>query len=171
MPPPDGPMEQKIQRPQAACAVSGRAFQPGDALVSALVRSPEGIVRVDVAPAAWNGPPEKAIAWWRSVYPRPDAPAAVTPSEVLLDIVERLGDDPADREVRYLVALELVRRRVLRFLDQAADALVPDGTAPLRLACRKRDAVYEIAVAPPPPDAVAAVESRLASLLWSGEAA
>lgn len=162
-------MEHKIHRPQAACAVSGRAFQPGDALVSALVRSAEGIVRLDVDPATWSGPPEKAIAWWRSAYPRPDAPAAVTPSEVLLDIVERLGDDPAEREVRYLVALELVRRRVLRFLDPAADA--PGGAAALRLGCRKRDTIYEIAVAPPSPDAVAVVEARLASLLWSGEAA
>lgn len=164
-------METKIQRPQPVCAVSGRAFQPGDALVSALVRSPEGIVRVDVDPAAWGGPPEKAIAWWRSTFPRPDAPAAVTPSDVLLDIVERLGDEPGECQVRYLVALELVRRRVLRFLDGAADTPSPGAAAPLRLGCRKRDTVYEIAVAPPPADAVAAVESRLLSLLWSGEAA
>ena len=164
-------METKIQRPQPACAVSGRSFQPGDALVSALVRSAEGIVRVDVAAASWSGPPEKSIAWWRSVYPRPDAPAAVTPSEVLLDVVEGLGDAPEERQVRYLVALELVRRRVLRFVDGPPDAPASGACATLRLGCRKRESVYEIAITPPTAEAVAAVEARLASLLWSGEAA
>jgi len=162
-------MEPRIHRPQSQCTLSGRTFQPGDGLVSALVRSPEGLVRRDYDPAAWPGPPEKCIAWWRSSYPRGDAPVRISPADVLLDVVERLADDPQERSLRYLVALELLRRRVLRFVDQP-EGEETDG-APLRLACRRRESVYEVPVAPPAPAEAADVESRLVGLLWSGEAA
>ncbi len=162
-------MEARIHRPQAQCSLSGRAFVPGDAVVSALVRSPDGIVRRDFDPGARPGPPETCIAWWRSLYPRGDAPQRASPAEVLLDLVERLSDDPEEAPLRYLVALELVRRRVLRFLDPTEGER--PGAERLRLGCRRRDCVYDVAVAPPPAGRRADVESRLAGLLWSGEAA
>lgn len=164
-------MDTKIHRPQPQCCHTGRAFQPGDPLVSALVRSPEGIRRVDCGAAAWTVPPEKCIAWWRTTFPRAEASGNVlAPSDTLLDIVEQLETDPGEAPLRYLLALELVRRRVLRFLEGSGDhALAEAGR--IRLGCRKRDCEYVIDVAAPEPAAAAATEARLAALLWSGEAA
>mgnify|MGYP006280773487 CR=1 FL=1 len=162
-------MDTKIHRPQPQCSRTGRPFLPGDALVSTLVRSPEGLLRVDVGAASWTGPPEKCLAWWRCTYPRPDAAGNVlAPSETLLDLVEQLGADPAEETLRYLLALELVRRRVLRFLDPSGEG-ADDGR--LRLGCRKRDCEYVVTVAPPGPGTAKETETRLAALLWSGEAA
>lgn len=171
-------MEPKIHRPQAQCSRTGHHFQPGDAIVSALVRSPEGLVRTDALATAWAGAPEKTVAWWRSLYPRPDAGGAVlAPNDVLLDILEQLDGREEEAPLRYLLALQLVRRRVLRFVDQptgtSATPHAPASTEaePLRLACRKRDCEYVVKVAPPEPATAAAVEARLAALLWSGDAA
>lgn len=170
-------MEPKIHRPQATCSRTGHPFQPGDAIVSALVRSPEGLRRTDTLESAWNGPPEKSLAWWRSNYPTPDSSGAVlAPNDVLLDVVEQLEGQETEAPLRYLLALQLVRRRVLRFVDQpvlpaTAPHEPPTVAEPLRLACRKRDCEYVVKVAPPTPSTAGAVEARLAALLWSGDAA
>ncbi len=175
---PRSPMEPKIHRPQAQCSRTGRPFQPGDVIISTLVRSPEGLERTDTLATAWAGAAEKSVAWWRSTYPKPDSTGAVlAPNDVLLDLVEQLEGQESEAPLRYLLALQLVRRRVLRFVDQPAqtappaDAPPPPEAEPLRLACRKRDCEYLVKVAPPEPATAAAVEARLAALLWSGDAA
>ena len=53
-------MEPKIHRPQAQCSRTGQPFQPGDAIISTLVRSPEGLVRTDTLATAWSGAAEKS---------------------------------------------------------------------------------------------------------------
>ncbi|RLS74101.1 MAG: hypothetical protein DWI01_02060 [Planctomycetota bacterium] len=171
-------MDPKIHRPHAQCCRTGHGFQPGDSIISALVRTPEGLLRTDTLATAWTGAPEKAVAWWRSTFPKPDATGAVlAPNDVLLDIVEQLDGQEPEAPLRYLLALQLVRRRVLRFVDQptntSATPHAPASTEaePLRLACRKRDCEYVVKVAPPEPATAAAVEARLAALLWSGDAA
>lgn len=165
-------MEPKIHRPQAQCSRTGHHFQPGDAIVSALVRSPEGLVRTDALATAWAGAPEKTVAWWRSLYPRPDAGGAVlAPNDVLLDILEQLDGREEEAPLRYLLALQLVRRRVLKFCDPPSDSNPATEADQIRLSCRKRDCEYLVRVAAPEAATASAIEARLAALLWSGDAA
>lgn len=160
-------MDLPIRAPRATCAVTGRPFAPGEPFHSALVRGEGGLARVDVGVDAWSGPPSGTVAAWRSTYPDAGATGPVlAPIDVLLDALEELSDDPAESAVRYLLALHLVRRRVLRLIDggrsKADDVLI--------LTCRRREREYRV----PPADVRAAgsdVAGRLAALLWSGEAA
>ena len=157
-------MDLKLHRPKATCSRTGRGFAPGEMMVSAILRGSGGIDRIDVAADAWEGPPEGAIAWWRARYPQPgDAGPALAPIDVLLDAVEGL-DAEEDSAVRYLLALELVRRRVLRIVDDGGDG-------ELVLACRRRDREYRVRPVDASAATAAGVEARLAALLWSGEAA
>jgi hypothetical protein len=162
-------MDIRLHRPRGTCAVTGRTLAPGENFFSALVRAPGGLDRLDVAAEAWTGPPDKTLAWWRSAYPVAGSTGPeLAPVDVLLDVLEELADRPADATLRYLLALQLVRRRVLRIVDE------PGGAAPageLVLACRKRDSEYRVGVAPPTPADAADVEGRLTALLWSGGAA
>jgi hypothetical protein len=159
-------MDIDLQRPGGTCALTGHPFAPGDAICSALVRGPAGIERHDVRAEAWTGPPSGALAWWRSTVPRARSSGPVlAPTDVLLDVLEELDGRPDDAALRYLLALELVRRRALRIADGPAAA--PE----LVLACRKRDREYRVAVADTAAAADAAVARRLTTLLWSGEAA
>jgi len=162
-------MDIKLQRPRTVCAESGREFVPGEAFYSALVRGAGSIDRVDVAAAAWRGAPEGTIAWWRSAYPAAGATGPVlAPVEVLLDALEALGDDPADDPLRYLLALQLVRRRALRIEGEADDAAA-DGA--VVFSCRRRERDYRLRPVAAAEAADPAVAARLTALLWSGEAA
>lgn len=158
-------MDLAIHKPQAVCSRSGRGLVPGETFYSAVVRTGGVLERIDVAAECWSGPPEGALAWWRSAYPQ----AAVSgpelaPVDVLLDVLDELAGRPDDEPLRYLLALQLLRRRVLRLLDDSA----PDE---LRLACRKRECEYRVRSVPAERAATPDVESRLTALLWSGAAA
>jgi hypothetical protein len=162
-------MDLKLHRPRGSCAVTGRAFTPGESFYSTLVRAPGGLDRLDVASDAWTGPPDRALAWWRSAYPAADSSAPeLAPVDVLLDVLEETEGRADDAALRYLLALQLVRRRVLRIADDAGG---PTAAGTLVLACRKRDRDYRVQVVPAVVAQAPGVEQRLTALLWSGGAA
>jgi hypothetical protein len=179
-------MELKLHRPHATCTQTGRPFVAGEPLVSALVRSEGRLDRCDYAADAWTGPPANALAWWRWTYPATTAAGAtLAPADVLLDVLEELEGSEPDAALRYLVTLELVRRRVLRFIDRPladrrgtdaerrtiGDAGQPAMPADLVVACRKRDREYVVRAVSPQQAAAPSVEERFTALLWSGGAA
>jgi hypothetical protein len=163
-------MDLKLQRPRGVCARTGRTLSAGEPMVSALVRDAGTLERIDCVAEAWEGPPAGTLAWWRSVY----APAAATgptlaPADVLLDVFEELEARPDETALRYLIALQLVRRKVLRIVERAAD--VGDDSADrdtLFVACRKRRSEYRVTVVSPQAVVAEGVEERLQALLWSG---
>jgi hypothetical protein len=170
-------MDLNIHRPQAICAQTGRGFSPGEPFVSALVRADGRLERRDYAAAAWVGPPAETLAWWRSTYPAVAlGGAALAPADVLLDVLEELEGRDEDAALRYLVALELVRRRAVKFVDRPAEPAArgagggADGTE-IVVACRRRDREYRIRTVSSREASAPGVEERLAALLWSGGAA
>jgi hypothetical protein len=167
-------MDLKLHRPNGCCAKTGRPFVPGEIFYSALVRSGPALARIDCSAESWQGAPEQTLAWWRSSYPTAEAGGStLAPVDVLLDVVEQLEGRSEDAALRYLLSLELVRRRVLRIVDgpgQERDGEPANGSH-LLLACRRRDAEFLVQVVPPQAASAAGVQERLAALLWSGEAA
>ncbi len=160
-------MDLKLHRPQTVCSRTGRGFTPGDVFYSTIVRTPDGLLRIDVAPDAWDGPPAEAIAWWRSVCPAPSAAGpTLAPVEVLLDALEAFEGSEPDEAVRYLLALQLVRRRVLKLEGPA-----PDDASVLVFSCRRRGSEYRMTASDPAALAAPPVAARLTALLWSGDAA
>ncbi len=162
-------MDIRLHRPHSVCSRTGRGFTAGEMFVSVLVRGEGGLARIDVGSEAWDGPPPGTVAWWRSRYPTAaDTGPSLAPVEVLLDAMESLEGDPSTEPLRYLLALQLVRRRVLRMHDQPADA-PSDGA--LTLSCRRRDREYRVRAVSAAEVADPAVAARLDALLWSGDAA
>ena len=162
-------MDIRLHRPQSACSRTGRGLAAGEPIVSALVRGGNGLARIDVAAEAWEGPPPHTIAWWRSRFPAAgQAGPSLAPVDVLLDTLEALEEDPAAEPLRYLLALQLVRQRVLRIEDQPAGE---DEDGGLRLACRRRGREYRVSAVDAAAMTDPAVASRLEALLWSGDAA
>lgn len=162
-------MDIKLHRPRGVCATTGRGFAPGETFYSALVRGAAGLDRLDLSAEAWTGPPVNALGWWRSTWQVAEsAGPSLAPVDVLLDVFEELDGRPDDAALRYLLALQLVRRRVLRIVDAPPDAASGDN---LVVACRKRDREYRVALPPPAEVADAATARRLTALVWSGGAA
>jgi len=162
-------MDLKIHRPHGACGTTGRSFAPGEVFYSALVRGPAGLERVDCSADAWAGPPAGTLAWWRSAFPAAGSPGpTLAPVDVLLDVFEELEGRPADAALRYLLALQLVRRRALRVVESPTGA---ETSTDLLLACRKRDREYRVPVPATADAASPEVAERLTALVWSGGAA
>lgn len=139
-------------------------------MVSALVRNAGALERIDCAAKAWDGPPDGTLAWWKSRYiPSDSSGPKLAPAEVLLDVLEELESHPEDKALRYLVALQLVRRKVLKVNDahstEAASHMDPQS---LVLSCRKRQSEYRVEVTSAEEAFAKGVEERLQLLLWSG---
>lgn len=164
-------MDYKLHRPQPVCHRTGRGFAVGEVFFSALVRGEGGLERLDVAAEAWDGPPPNAVAWWRARQGTAvEAGPTLAPVEVLLDALEAFEDDPAHDVLRYLLALQLVRRRALRIEGDAADPEAGDDGA-IVFSCRRRDRDYRLRPVQAEEAADPEVAARLTALLWSGEAA
>jgi hypothetical protein len=104
-----------IQRCTRRCAATDRELRCGEVCYSILVPEGAEVVRRDYAAEAWQGPPESAIGWWKTTIADPAAGRLHwAPSDVMLNYFERLSEDPAADDARYVLALLLVRRRVLR---------------------------------------------------------
>ena len=162
----DRGMDLNLQRPRGCCTRTGRSFAPGEVVYTALLRSKAGWERADFSSEGWTGPPTESVAWWRSLHAPPEvAGTSLTPPDVLLDIFEQLAGQPEGAALRYLLMLQLVRRKVLKTIEQ------PDSAGrqeEVRLACRRRDSEYSVRVPTAEELAVAGLEEKLSALLWAG---
>lgn len=163
-------MDYKIHRPQTACSSTGRVFAAGEEFFSALIRGSGGLERRDLAADAWDGPPSGTIAWWRSRHlPPGEGGPVLAPIDVLLDALEALEEQPGEEPLRYLLALQLVRRRALRIEGAGGDGVDDHGT--VVFSCRRRERDYRLRHVEPAEASDPDVAARLTALLWSGEAA
>jgi hypothetical protein len=155
----------EIQRCTRRCAASGRELAEGEAFFSVLISEGAQVQRYDYAAAAWTGPPEKAIGWWKSQMPSRDAKKShLAPSEALLEFFVGLADQPEQQDLRYVLALLLVRRRILRLEETGQD---PDGSEVLALYCPRDESQHRVHVALPDESRAAQIEAELDRLLFA----
>ena len=158
-----------VQRTTRRCAVTDRPLAAGEEFFSVLAppaNRPDSdlVERRDLCQEAWQGPPEDAIGWWRArIADGGSGKAKLAPNEVLLDLFDRWSDEPQQAEARYVLALLLVRRRILR----QDDSHEPTDPTLLRLFCPSRDAYYDVPVAAPNDQRAAEIQSELFQLLYA----
>ncbi len=158
-----------ITSPSRVCAATGRELQPGDVFVSALVEVGDRLQRRDFARGAWTDSVEGCVGWWRSHVPTGREQPAETPREVMLNLLDRWKQDRAERDRTYVLALWLVRRKVLRFDDTVGESPKADNE-PLRLFCPSTGTSYDIAVAKPSAERQQQIQSELIELLYGKSA-
>ena len=153
-------MDYEIQSCTRRCAASGRELAPGESYYSALVPEGSGYRRYDYAEEAWKGPPEGAVGWWKSQ--RPDKRRARwAPNDVLLDFFDQLEGQEQSQDLRYVLALLLVRRRVMR-LEQTEST--PGGDV-LVLDCPRRETTHRVPAVVPDEQRAKQIQEELARLL------
>lgn len=123
--------EYDIAASSRVCAATGRNLEPSESFVAVLLEEGDKYVRKDYAAAAWAGPPEKYVAFWAGKVPPADRPRKPTfNDDLLLEWFQHLAGnpDPNRQNIRYVVALLLMRRKRLKFEDakrqNGADVLV-----------------------------------------------
>jgi hypothetical protein len=156
-------MDYDLDRCSRLCAVSGRELAPGEEFFSALVMRDGQAARVDYALEVWSGPPEGAVGWWKSRLPLPEEKPKKTwaPAELMLDLFDRLGEMPDRADARFVLALLLVRRRVLR-IEESEHLGVQER---LLLSCPRRHAEYEVIAEAPDEARAREIQVELESLL------
>ncbi len=158
-------MDHEIPRATRRCATTDREIHPGEWFFSILVDDGGKLTRRDYSVEAWNGPPDDAAGWWKSQVPRPDAKRLHwAPNDVMLQLFDQLENQSASRDMRYVLALLLVRRRVMRLEEQVKE---PDGRETLVLYCPRREATYHVPVVNPIPARIEEIQRELASLLFA----
>lgn len=156
-----------IAGPTRVCAATGRELLPGEPFVASLRATPTGYARADFAADAWPGPPPGCVAHWPGTVPAATGVKSPGfPEATLADWFAQLaGDpDPAKTNVRYVVALLLMRKKRLKFEDAKSGA----AGAWLVVRDAKTGARYEVADPKLGPAELAEVEAEVARVLgWN----
>lgn len=131
-----------ISRPTGQCAATGRAIAVGETFIATLVERDDQplLERMDFSVEAWDagkrpGAPFRLFGSWKSVHQESGTPRQTLLSDPeLLDLFEELGaaTEPRQRAFRYLLALMLIRRRLLRLVTSTPEGLrvLAKGSAP-----------------------------------------
>jgi hypothetical protein len=151
-----------VASPSRRCAATEREFAPGEAIVSYLVREGTEIVRKDVSPEVWAGPPEGCVAWWRSQIPHPASKkVSWSPDEEALEWFASLVL-PEQAAERYVLALALTRKRLLRLVRTENDAA---GAETMVFISAVDDSEHAVTVVEPSAEEIEAIQRILAERL------
>jgi hypothetical protein len=115
----------EIVRATGVCAASGKAIPVGEEYIAALVERADGstLERKDYSLAAWQDgarpiPISRLFGSWKAVMQAPsERRKAFVDDESLLDLFEQLQEaaEPARISFRYILALLLIRKKLLKY--------------------------------------------------------
>jgi len=155
-------MEYEIQHGGRKCSKTGREFSPGETYYSVLVFEQGQWKRYDYAAEAWQGPPPDAFGWWKSQVPQTAARKHWAPNDVMLDFWDQLADEPDKQDIRYVLTLLLIRRRVFRL---ESEQRLADGRELLVVYCPRREVVYQVPAVVPEQARIRQIQEELTALL------
>lgn len=115
--------EWNIQARALQCAVSGRPFEKGETIYSALYWREGQYARVDLCADAWNARNENIgpiSAWQTEFVPPPPLSPEPLKKDDAESLLRRLVAEnaPGMRNARYILALMLERKKVLRQVER-----------------------------------------------------
>jgi hypothetical protein len=137
-------MDWEIGSATLACATCGKPFAEEQGIFSALYDESQTFVRRDYCTDCWpqqDRPP--VFSYWETRIPKRDAPVRrFVDDDVVMDFFQRLegSQEPAKLSFRYVLALLLMRRKVLKLKEFRRTAT--DAT--LVLHDKLRDCDYEV---------------------------
>jgi len=156
-------MDYEVQRSTRHCTATGREFAPGETYYSVLVSEGADLKRYDYAADAWQGPPAEAVGWWKSQIPdRSAVRKHWAPNDVMLQCWDELAEQLDKQDMRYVLTLLLIRRRVFRLEEEKLD---PEGRELVVVYCPRRETTYQVLTVPPEPPRVDQIQEELAALL------
>ena len=121
--------EWEIKSRARFCARTGKPFEEGECFYTLLFRDGDGFRREDLSEKAWRERNEniQPFSFWRSKYEAPQPP----PSEPLRkedaeNLLRRLVSEaePATVNARYILALILERKRIIRPIESSDKSLL-----------------------------------------------
>ena len=137
--------EYKVNRCTRQCHILKRPLREGEWYYSVVLETGDEFLRRDYSAESWNDPPDGAVGWWKSRMPTIDQKKLVlAPIAVLTDLLRQMAGQPENAKSRYLLALMLMRKRVVRPLAENKEE--PDSEPMLRLEVVATGAELEVPV-------------------------
>jgi hypothetical protein len=156
-------MDYEIQNFTKHCSVSGREIAPSEWYFSVVTAEGDDLKRADIAAEAWQGPPENAVGWWKSQVPdKTSRRKHWAPNDVMLNFFDELAEQPDKQDMRYVLTLLLVRRRVFRLEEEEQGS---DGQEVLSVYCPRRETTYTVPAVMPAAERIEQIQEELAALL------
>lgn len=158
-------MDYEIGRCTRHCTATDRELKPGEEFFSVIVAEGAELQRYDYSLSAWEGPPEGAVGCWKSQMPDLGAKRMHwAPNDVMLQYFEELQQQPEQQDTRYVLALLLVRRRVMRLEEGQQDE---QGREVMVLYCPRRETTYKVPAVTPDEARASQIQEELAELLFA----
>jgi hypothetical protein len=163
--------EWNIQSPSGDCASTGKPFEKDEPVYTILSAGPDGFRRQDVCQAAWISAGgeqirDKAgvISFWKHAYepPKPPPPEPLKKEDaegLLRSMLKTIR--PEEREVRYILAVMLERKRIFKHRETTG----PSGSNVLVYEHAKTGESFTIEDPHLRLDQLAEVQKRVAGLL------
>lgn len=182
----------EIKRSERRCSKTDRELVAGDVFYSVLIQTSEGETkREDIYEGAWEGPPEDCVGWWKTQVPSlASLRMKWAPNDVMLHYFDSLTDVPDKQDLRFVLSLLLLRRKILtqresiqllrqdETEDQTSDdetdteAKDKDSTAgqlaeELQFYCPRNQKEYSVVAVDIAASRIAKIQDELAELLYS----
>ena len=150
-------MDFEVQKFTRRCAASDRELAAGEVFYSALIADGAEVLRQDFSEDQWKGPPEKSLGWWKSEVPDPKANRLHwAPNDVMLHYFRELQNQDHKRDVAYILALLMLRRRIFKL---EASETTPEGHEVMMMYCPRAEEEYQVLVCHPTESQAAAIQS------------
>jgi hypothetical protein len=143
-------------------------LNPGETFYSVLVAEGAEVVRYDYSEEAWDKPPENAIGWWKSQMAEPNAKKVNwAPNDVMLHYFQQLEAQEDKADVRFVLTLLMIRRRVLRLEEAETE---PKGREEMLVFCPRNETEYRVPVVTPSRERAQEIQEELVQLLFADAA-
>ena len=120
-------MEQwEIQKTSGICSGTGNELQPGEEYYAALIDTENGFERRDYSVAYWQEHKPEVYSHWKTQIPLPNQKKKLFVEDgILINFFERLAQETQPERVnfRFVLALILMRKRLLKYEDSRRDGL------------------------------------------------
>jgi hypothetical protein len=116
--------EWTINKPLGQCHGTGVKIEPGQEYFGALVKTEEGLQRRDFCADYWESEKPDVFCYWKTKLPHPDQKKQLfVDDQMLMAFFERLEKetDPEKVNFRFVLALVLMRKRMLKYEDTVID--------------------------------------------------
>ena len=117
----------RVAPPAGTCSVSGRTLEEGEPFFTVLFEEGDSFRRADYSAEAWNGAPEGCFCFFKSTVPvQAKKKRLLVDDELLVAFFMRLAEEEELVRVqfRFVLALILMRKRILRYEDTGVDGEV-----------------------------------------------
>ena len=164
----------EVPRCSKICVATSRELKPGEWFYSVLLSDKGEFRRLDYSQDGWEGSPSSEtddgidlIGWWKSRLPTPnDNKVKLAPNDILLNLFDQLSNQLDKQDIRYVLVLLLIRRRILRLEKEETDT--ETGHKAMVVYCPKREVTYRVPVTNPNDEQVEQIQETLTGLLYAG---